>query len=93
LHQQLFLTLGLPLRRVLSRPWFGVVVRIGKVGADESFLDPDSESSVVVSEMIRPSRTGELFLYVNDIVLPIPGIANWFYRDHRGIAEVTIRKI
>ena len=40
-------------------------------------------------------RSGELFLYVNDAVLPFhfPPISDWFYRNHTGSAEVLIRRL
>src|SRR5262249_42719108 len=68
---------GLPLRRVLTRPWFRPIARIGAVGADEYPLDPNTRPRApgqgapleeeLVAE-IKARRDGELFLYVNDVV-------------------------
>jgi len=52
---------------------------------------------------IRPNRvlisditadvTGELFLYVNEAVLALPGLTNVFYRGNAGTAKVTVKRI
>jgi uncharacterized protein (DUF2235 family) len=87
---------GLPLRRVLLRPWFRPIARIGSTGTDEYFLDPPVATPLrkpnpdeVVSSF-RARRTGELFLYVNDAVIGIPGLAGLFYRNNRGAASVSV---
>jgi hypothetical protein len=38
-------------------------------------------------------RSGEVFLYVNDAVLPLPWIHDLFYRNTKGAAEVVIRRL
>ena len=35
-----------------------------------------------------PNRDGELYLYVNDMVLPV--YMDYFYRSNRGTATVTV---
>jgi uncharacterized protein (DUF2235 family) len=88
-------TFGFPLRRDLDRPFFSVIARIGSVGSEENFLDPDPSKSQPrqVVQTIRSNREGELFLYVNDAVLPIPGLADFFYRNNRGSALVRIKEL
>jgi hypothetical protein len=78
------------LRRNLFRPFFAVVARIGSIGAEELFLDPDPDRSGKIMEVIRPRRDGELFLYVNDAVLGVPGLAGIFYRNNRGTVMVNV---
>jgi hypothetical protein len=80
------------LKRSWDRPLFWVVARVGSVGSDEWFLDPDRTGGRFILEIIRPGRDGDLFLYVNDVLLPVPGLYNYFYRDNFGKAEVTIRR-
>ena len=47
---------------------------------------------VLISD-ITANATGELFLYVNDAILMVPGLANVFYRNNSGSAKVTVTRI
>jgi len=95
---------AIPLRRVLTKPWFRPIARIGAVGTDEYPLDPDTRvvtptaaraaapaPDELVAE-IRARRSGELFLYVNDAVLAIPQAARYFYDNNRGEATATVSR-
>jgi hypothetical protein len=82
---------GVPLRRELIRPWYRVVVRIGGTGGEEIFLDPESgDSHYAVSEKIKATRDGELFLFVNDAVTAIPRWYDLFYRNNDGSTRVLL---
>jgi uncharacterized protein (DUF2235 family) len=89
----------LPLRRVLNRPWFRPIARIGAVGADEYPLDPETRPSVSGQEAnelvaeIRARRNGELFLYVNDAVIGLPGLWDYFYANNGGTAKVEVTRL
>jgi uncharacterized protein (DUF2235 family) len=96
---------GLPLRRVLNRPWFRPIARIGAVGADEYPLDPETRrvpldgvpgagaaGNELVAE-ITARRTGELFLYVNDAVFGLPSLAGVFYDNNGGRAQVHVARV
>jgi hypothetical protein len=96
---------GVPLRRVLNRPWFRPIARIGATGADEYPLDPDTRPglsgaaasgadapNVLVAE-IKARRTGELFLYVNDAVVGVRGLASRLYDNNRGEAQVEVVRL
>ena len=91
--------LSVPLRRVFLRPWFRVIGRIGEVGTDEYFFDPDKPNSLrqpkndQLHVVFRPRRSGELFLYVNEAVIAWPGHWDLFYRANQGEAEVKIRHL
>jgi uncharacterized protein (DUF2235 family) len=89
--QKIALVLALPMRRELIRPWFRVVARTGAVGGEESFLDPDPKDHSI-DEVMRATRDGELFLFVNDAVLGIPGLEGVFYSNNVGSADVTITR-
>ena len=81
-----------PLRRDLFRPWFEMIARYGKVGGEEEFLDPDPDPSVKdISEIVQPKIKGELFFYVNDAVIGIPGLFDQFYHDNTGCISVFIQ--
>jgi hypothetical protein len=47
---------------------------------------------VLISD-ITADATGELFLYVNDAVLTLPGLTNVFFRNNSGTAKVTVKRI
>jgi uncharacterized protein (DUF2235 family) len=96
----------LPFRRVLSRPWFSPIARIGAVGSDEYPLEPEIRQTreaqepgshdvpppEVVAE-IKARRTGELFLYVNDAVNGVPGLSDYLYRNNPGQASVEVTRL
>jgi uncharacterized protein (DUF2235 family) len=87
--QKAFMVLAVPMRRELIRPWFRMVARTGGVGGEESFLDPDPKDHSI-EEVLRATRDGELFLFVNDAVVGVPGFEGVFYSNNVGTAEVTI---
>jgi uncharacterized protein (DUF2235 family) len=88
---KVLMVLALPMRRELVRPWFRIVARMGGAGGEESFLDPDPKDHSI-DEVLRATRDGELFLFVNDAVLGIPGLEGTFYSNNQGSADVTITR-
>ena len=100
--QRAIMVASVPFRRELIRPWFRIVARFGGKGGEETFLDPDwNERSILnpamaekaIDEVITPTRDGELFMFVNDVTLPIPSLYDFFYRlNNHGTAEVTITR-
>jgi uncharacterized protein (DUF2235 family) len=90
-YQRLFLTLSLPLRRELMQDWFRIGLRYGRVGGEEDFFEPDPTDPVIQNN-IHPTRNGELFVFVNDAVLGIPGLYGWFYRNNGGSALLTVKR-
>src|SRR5829696_2336115 len=82
--QKLFL---LPLRRRLSDGWF---VPIARVHSNYPFYyDKEYVLHGRVTD-IFPEQPGELFLFINEAVLGLPCCYDYFYRDNRGNAKVTI---
>lgn len=83
------------LSRILFRPWFRLIARVGEKGVDEYFLDPVKTKSAgpqtSYKDTIRTERSGELFLYVNDAVIGLPFLSEVFYRNNVGKAKVTVR--
>jgi uncharacterized protein (DUF2235 family) len=94
----LLMKLAVPIRRHLSEPWFTPIARVGSYGRDEYPLDPVAyhvvpESGTRLVSEIVPRASGELFLFVNDAVLPLPKDWQRFYRNNRGTADVTIEPV
>ena len=91
--------LTMPFRRVLLRPWYRPIARIGDVGTDEYFIDPDRVTPLSqpkddeISAVFRARRTGQLFLYLNSGGLAIPGAADYFYRKLSGEAMVVVKHL
>ena len=90
---RLVMRLAAPLRRVYFRPWFALIGRIGATGSDEDYLDPIQDGKDFLGTTIRAQRNGELFLYVNDALLPVPGIGGLFYLNNSGAAVVVITRL
>ncbi|MCR6736594.1 MAG: hypothetical protein NVV83_22035 [Afipia sp.] len=85
---------GILLRRILFRPWFRLIARVGSTGVDESFLDPvlQRNSNALVYKATFPAqRSGEIFLYVNDAVIGLPWIYDHYFRNNKGSAKITVR--
>ncbi|MFL4982971.1 MAG: DUF2235 domain-containing protein [Xanthobacteraceae bacterium] len=91
---------GLPLRRVVSANWFQTIVRVGSRGSTEQPLTfkpdenpcdcPKPEPREFTAEF-TPRRNGEVFLFVNDSVIGLPWIADYFYRtNNEGQARIVI---
>jgi uncharacterized protein (DUF2235 family) len=83
---------AMPLRRVLFRRWFTLIARVGAEGINEEFLDPRKEDDHYVS-LTRPKRSGELFLYVNEVVVPVPGMTDISYGNNHGAAKIVITRL
>jgi hypothetical protein len=80
-----------PFKRSWLTPWFGVIVRVGRIGSEELYLTPDPADRLLEAS-IKPTRDGELFLYVNDMIVAVPGMSDLFYRNNGGTAKVTITR-
>lgn len=87
---------GLLFRRHIGQPWFKLIARIGRQGNDEYPLDlkpvGDATSRQFAAE-ITARRSGKLFLFVNDAVLPLPEKWQFFYCNNSGTAAVTITTV
>jgi uncharacterized protein (DUF2235 family) len=93
---------GLPLRRSLPQPWFKPMARIGSTGSDEYPLDTVRRvgRNVLRRELVAEltaRTTGELFLYVNDAVIGLPGLVDYFYigkaSRNFGTAKIQVETI
>ena len=87
---------GLPLRRNLRENWFKPIARIGKYGDDDYPLnqaDGEESSDRMLVSVIKARRDGEIFLFVNDSVLPVPNAWQTFYGNNSGDASVKIEPL
>ncbi len=96
IKKRIGLSLGLLLRRNIAEPWFKPIARIGSRGSDEYSLNPAirpaSDGKTLYAE-IKALRSGELFLFVNDAVLPLRNSNQRFYRNNHGTAVVNIEPL
>lgn len=82
---------AVPLRRELFEDWFEVVFRYGRTGGEEAFYLYDPTDPLIRFNM-TPTRDGELFIFVNDAVIGLPGLYDRFYRNNRGSARITVTR-
>jgi hypothetical protein len=93
--------LGLPIRRLLASNWFATIVRVGNRGLGEvvlSFERADSApcqcpATTGYTATFKAKRTGELFVYVNDAVIGVPGYFDRFYSNNAGAAKLTLQAL
>ena len=90
---------AIPLRRNPWVMWFRPIARVGARGADEYPLDLEAPGTVRseyqndVTFVIRPRRSGELFLYVNDAVVGLHRDVGFFYESNQGSATLKVRRM
>jgi hypothetical protein len=85
---------GILLRRVMFRPWFRPIARVGETGTDEYFLDPvlqNDSNPPVYKARFTAQRKGEVFLYVNDAVIGLPWVNYNYFKNNQGTAKITAR--
>lgn len=94
-YERVYLSLLLPLRRELAQDWLRIVLRFGNIGGEEAFYKPDLADTMIrfnITPVIEPHGKEELFIFVNDAVIGVPGLYDWFYRNNRGTAQLTVRR-
>jgi uncharacterized protein (DUF2235 family) len=90
-YQRLYLTMLLPLRRELFEDWFRIVLRYGRVGGEESTFLPDP-TDPLIQDNIKPTRPGELFIFVNNAVIGLPGFYGSLYKLSHGAGQLTVQR-
>ena len=101
--QRFLYVIAWPLKRDYTQSSFRIVARIGSTGGNEEFLLPDPiPAERTIDQLkpederlevpIQPKNSGELFLYVNDAVVAMPYLKDFFYRANVGTAKVMIRR-
>jgi len=72
-----------------------LIARIGSKGVTEEFLDPEVVAGMPNTfrgGFRKAERDGELFLYINEAVIPFPWISDIFYHNNQGMAQVVIKR-
>jgi uncharacterized protein (DUF2235 family) len=90
-YKRIYLTLFLPLRRELFKDWFRIVLRYGRTGGEEHVLEPDP-TDPLIEDNIKPTRGGQLYIFVNDAVIGFPGLYGAFYRNNKGTGQLTVTR-
>jgi uncharacterized protein (DUF2235 family) len=90
-YERLYLTMFLPLRRELFEDWFRIVLRYGQIGGEESTFEPDP-TDPLIQDSIKPTRTGELFIFVNDAVIGVPGLYGYLYKFNDGKGQLSVKR-
>jgi uncharacterized protein (DUF2235 family) len=87
--------LGLPIRRLLGSNWFATILRVGNRGFGEVVLPfvRKDQSGNSYAMTFKARKSGELFVYVNDAVIGIPGHFDRFYGNNKGKAELTVERL
>jgi uncharacterized protein (DUF2235 family) len=85
-----------PLKRWWREPWFAPIAHVGVKGYEEFALRPCSgpgadNKNLLVAEF-RTVHDGELFLFLNDAVLALPGKQRMFYANNQGTARVQVEQ-
>ena len=71
-----------PLKRHFYHPWFTVIARIGGKGTTYIPLEPDPSEKYAIETSFIATHEGELFLYVNDATIGLPGLYGRVCRQH-----------
>jgi hypothetical protein len=75
-----------PLRRVLQADWFVPVARVGSTGAEHHPLGAPATA-------FTAERSGQLILFLNDLVLPWPSWSAWYEDNPSETACVRVTRI
>jgi uncharacterized protein (DUF2235 family) len=91
--------LGLPIRRLVGSNWFATILRIGNRGFGEVVLTYERKesprcqcpSTTSYTAKFKARKSGEVFVYVNDAVIGVPGYFDTFYSNNKGKADLTLQ--
>jgi hypothetical protein len=87
------LVVAYPVKRTFDRPFGRVVLRFGETGNEEDFVDPDGDvkSADEVGEKFKPTRDGELYIYLNK---PVSGLFPHLFDDvNTGTARIRVYRV
>jgi hypothetical protein len=87
------LAIAYPIKRSFDRPFGRVIIRYGETGNEENFIDPGAEQQTAdqLEETFRPTRDGELFVYLNKPVSGFwPGLLNGV---NSGTARIRVYRV
>ena len=79
-----------PMKRSWSGRWFQPIVRVGRLGDDEHLMTAVGPDNSIAKVRLTAERDAELFLYVNDAILLLPGKTAFFYINNHGKGNLSI---
>ena len=86
---------GIPFKRLIWSNWFSPIVRVGGPGLEEHLPDfkRESPTSKLWTAKFTARSDGEVFVYVNDTSIFLPGLFTAFYNNNEGTAVVSLKKM
>ncbi len=89
-YEKIILKPAIPLRRMISAPWFALVCTVDfkdkfRVFDDASCFDNSANKTECQKNIINFKTSGTLYCYANDIP--------FMYGNNNGILEITIEKL
>ena len=46
----------------------------------------------LIQDVIKPTREGQLYIFVNDAVIGIPGLYGALYKNNKGTGKLTVKR-
>jgi hypothetical protein len=46
----------------------------------------------VIQDNVRPKREGQLYIFVNDAVIGVPGLYGVLYKNNKGTGKLTVKR-
>ena len=94
--QRLTMASTVPVRRHLKAAWFVPIARVGTYGTDEHVLVPSDVDGTakprkLMTSVLAPHNSGELFLFVNDAYWGLFPLH--LYANNAGKAKVKVRRL
>ena len=86
---------GIPFKRLIWSNWFAPIVRVGGPGLEEHLPHFKRESATgnLWTAKFTARSDGEVFVYVNDTSIFLPGLFTYFYSNNEGTAVVSLKKM
>ena len=86
---------GIPFKRLIWSNWFAPIVRVGGPGLEEHLPQFKRESATgnLWTAKFTARSDGEVFVYVNDTSIFLPGLFTYFYSNNEGTAVVSLKKM
>ena len=61
-------------------------------GTEPPPADEPDPTDPLIEDNIKPTRGGQLYIFVNDAVIGFPGLYGAFYRNNKGTGQLTVTR-